>query len=199
LSEVGIFEAEVFEPDQWKPDLPNSAMANLTRRDGYWAAKVVSAFTADGLRVILRQALYQDPRAEQYLLDALLARQARIVAHWFDEVPPLDFFQADANGVSYHDLAVERGFAPVDGNAYRYRLAAVDDDRQGAFGEWTETAATRIPLRDAAGRSLAGVPDTSADRPFLALEVQLNRGGGWTRSTTAYLATASRRIVALDR
>jgi hypothetical protein len=45
LSEVGIFSAEVFEPDGWKPDLPHSGMANLTRRDGYWAAKVISAFT----------------------------------------------------------------------------------------------------------------------------------------------------------
>jgi hypothetical protein len=199
LPEVGIFGAEVFDPAGWKPDLPHSAMANLTRRDGYWAAKVLSAFTADDLRVVLRQGLYQDPRAEDYLLQALRARQAAIVGHWFERVPPLDFFVADARGVAFTDLATSRGFAPAGGTGYRYRLAAVDAERHGTRGPWVTAAACRIELAGADGQTLPGVPRPDAEHPFLVLEVQLDRGRGWSASTIAYLAPASGRIVAVDR
>lgn len=199
LTEVGIFSSEVFDPAGWKPDLPHSAMANLTRRDGYWAAKVLSAFTADDLRVVLRQGLYQDPRAEEYLLRTLLARQRAIVDHWFARVPPLDFFVADARGVAFTDLAAARGFAPAAGARYRCRLAAVDAERRGERGPWLEVAAGRVALADADGRPLPHVPATGPERPFLALELQLDRGGGWSASTTAYLAPRSLRIVAVDR
>ena len=199
LPEVGIFSADVFEPDGWKPDLPHSGMANLTRRDGYWAAKVISAFTADDLRVILRQGCYQDPRAEDYLLQALLARQRAIVEHWFDRVPPLDFFIADERGVTFTDLAASRGFAPAGACAYRYRLSAVDAQRHGEPGPWVTTGECRIPLATADRQPAPGVPRLDGGHPFLALEVQLDRGQGWSASTTAYLAPASRRIVAVDR
>ena len=199
LPEIGIFTAEVFDPAGWKPDLPHSGMANLTRRDGYWAAKVLSAFTADDLRVVLRQGLYQDPAAQEYLLRTLLARRQAIVDHWFARVPPLDFFTADARGVAFTDLAVARGFAPSAGARYRCRLAAVDAERRGERGPWQEVVAGRVELADAGGRLLPHVPVTGPQRPFLALELQLDRGGGWSTSTTACLAPASRRIVAVDR
>ena len=179
-------------------------MANLTRLDGYWAAKIISAFTKENLRIIIRQGDYLDPRSEAYLLTTLLARQEKIVRYWFDRVPPLDFFRPVDGGVDFQDLAVERGFLPVEGTRYRYRLAAVDAQRRPAgWTEWQETTESFIPLPGRPEgqwrRIFAELTSNEVGNPFLAMECQLNRGKGWSSSTTVYRADGSGPIVALDR
>ncbi len=192
LSEVGMLDVETFEPEKWKPDIPHSGMAELTAADGYWAAKILSAFTVDQIRAMVLQGNYQDPKAVDYLVNTLRGRQEKIVRYWFSEVPPLDFFQPAGKTVHYTDLAVTRGFMEGDGVQYRYRLAAVNENRETEeWSEWTESFATEIPLKAA--------PPTTSDHEFLAMECQVNRGRGWSSSTTAYLAPASGRLVAVDR
>ncbi len=192
LDEVGMFDADIFEPEKWKPDLPNSSMANLTAADGYWAAKILSAFTEQQIRTIVNQGQYQNPKAVDFLVETLRLRQEKIVRYWFTEVPPLDFFNVAGNQVVYSDLGVSRGFFPEDDVLYRYRLAAVNGRRESIeWGTWVESAKT--------GFSLDGAPDGDADHPFLAMECQVRRGQQWSASTTAYMALKSRNIVAIDR
>jgi len=192
LDEIGLFEVEIFEPEKWKPDLPHSGMANLTAADGYWAAKVLSGFTVDHIRTMVDEAHYQDPRAAQYLVKTLRGRQEKIVRYWFTQVPPLDFFQVGTNVVRYTDLGVARGFLVGDGVLYRHRLAAVNAGREAnQWTQWSESSTTEILL--------SGAPKTNTDHPFLAMQCQVNRGQGWSSSTTAYLATTFATVVAVDR
>jgi len=192
LEEVGLFEAEYFDPAKWKPDLPNSMMANLNKADGYWAAKIISAFSDNQLRLIVKQGRYQNPMAEDYLVEMLIQRRNKIVRHWFSLVTPLDFFTNGDDGVYFRDLGVDRCLDHGVNVRYRYRLQGVDADRNyQSRGQWQETAVTFIPF--------AGAPGGDGDRPFLALEVQVDRGDGWSSSVTAYRAYASGRIVGLER
>lgn len=192
LAEIGPIDVETFEPEKWKPDLPHCGMANLTAADGYWAAKVLSAFTLDQIKTIVDQGYYQNPGASEYLVNVLRGRQEKIVRYWFNEVPPLDFFQMQGNRVLFSDLGVSRGFISGDGTMYRYRLAATNSQRETLHrGPWVESASSEILLDDA--------PETNTDHPFLALECQVNRGQKWSSSTIAYLAVASGKIVAVDR
>ncbi len=191
LAEVGLFESEVFRPEGWKPDLPQSAMADLTPRDGYWAAKIVSAFTDRQLRLLVEQGLYRDPEAVDHLVRTLGRRRDAIARHWFEMMPPLDFFRPVPQGVVFDDLAATRGLVPPGATRYRYRLGAVDAQRRAvATGPWVETDATFVPLDDQVADPVGA---------FQVVEVQLDRGSGWSRSVTVYRAFASGRIVALDR
>ncbi|MBU8869969.1 MAG: hypothetical protein KOO60_03730 [Gemmatimonadales bacterium] len=204
LDEIGLFDVESFRPGKWKPDLPNSQMANLTRLDGYWAAKIISAFTEDDLRVIVRQGDYQDPRSEEYLVSTLLARQEKIVRYWFELVPPLDFFQPTPEGIWFQDLATKRGFLPLAGTSYRYRLSAVDSQRQGSgWCDWVVTDSSFILLTENPEGNwreiFSRIPGGNLESPFLAIECQVNRGTGWSSLTTVYRAFGSGTIVALDR
>lgn len=202
LDEVGLFDVDTFDPGGWKPDLPHSAMANLTDLDGYWAAKVLSAFTDEDLRLIVRQGHYQNPTAADFLVETLAGRRDKIVRYWFDRVPPLDFFTLTEKGIEFHDLAAERGYASTDESRYRFRLAATDSDRNQRNDGWTswhETPVSLVPLFDGSDRLATDIPRGDADHPFLAVEVQVNRGSGWSRSTVLYGAYASGRLVALDR
>jgi len=192
LEEVGLLDVETFEPAKWKPDLPHSAMANLTRRDGYWAAKIVSSFSDAQLRVLVKQGRYQNPEAVDYLVTTLAGRRDKIVRYWFSEVPPLDYFKLTAAGLGFRDLGVERGYSVASDTRYRVRLAAVDTERSAdEWTDWEEITQPEVDLEDA--------PPSDRGYPFLAVEVQLNRGQGWSKSTTVYLAVASGHVVALDR
>jgi hypothetical protein len=72
-----------------------------------------------------------------------------------------------------------------------------------ASSDWVELDARArvgsllaVELSDPAVASRLPGPDAA---PFLAVECQLSRGEGYGPTTTAYVARASRRVVALER
>jgi hypothetical protein len=204
LSEIGFFDNRWFDPSEWKPYIPNTAFANLTDRDGYWAAKIISAFSSSHLEAIVHEAHYQDPRAANYLVRVLEERRDRIARFWFDRVPPLDFFSLTGEGVTFHDLGVDRRLYPAEVTRYRYRWAAVTEDREAAaWGDWLQTSLPIVPLPtgvESGEDGLDAARSADLDRyPFLALQCQVDRGDGWSQTVTVYLARSSGRIVALER
>ncbi|MFH1842174.1 MAG: hypothetical protein ABIF77_03125, partial [bacterium] len=109
----------------------------------------------------------------------------------FDRVPPLDFFSRQAGILVYHDLGAERGIYPGTTPRYRARFAGCDDSRHAdAWSHWVESMDTVLDLNSATA---------TTDRSFLAVQVQVDRGAGWSSPTTAYLAVASGRVVAVSR
>jgi hypothetical protein len=199
LAEVGLFDVATFAPELWTPDLPHSGMANLTARDGYWAAKIVAAFSDDDLRIIVAQGRYRNPAAEAYMIRTLAERRDRIVRYWFGEVPPLDFFRAEGDRIRCDDLAVARGYAAAGASRYRYRLFAGDAERRRRdVSVWRETDRPAIPLAGPDGVRSAEVPAPDAHHRFLGLEIQVDRGEGWSESTVAWFAH-DLRCVAVDR
>jgi hypothetical protein len=197
LPEIGYLDDRFFDPQEWKPMLPNTAFAHMTDRDGYWAAKIISAFTREHLAAIVAEAHYQDPRAAEFVISALQERARIILREWFVRVPPLDFFRVEDRAIRFHDLGVERGVYPAGRTRYRVRWAAVTAERDpGRWSGWRLQDQTAVPLADLAA-DLQAAP--AARYPFLALACQVDRGEGWSRTTTVYLARASLRVVALER
>lgn len=199
MPEIGYFEAEQFDPMEWKSLQPNAAFANLTERDGYWAAKIISAFRRDQLEAAVAEGKYRNPAAAKYMVDMLEARRDKVTRIWFDRVPPLDFFTWNEGTLRFHDLGAERGIYPGTTPRYRVRLAGCDAERNVAtWSPWKDSTEPSVdlagPATDAPGVS-AGTPS----RPFFALEASVDRGAGWSRSVRLYVARASGRVVALDR
>lgn len=204
VGEVGYFESEYFNPKGFKPLTPNSAFAHLTDRDGYWAAKIISAFTDEQLRAICEQARYRDPRATAYMARVLGERRDIIAREWFTRIAPLDFFRWDGSEVVFHDLGAERGLWEAAESRYRVRAAIVNAERKMvARGEWRALERLAVDLGGAAVAdvaSAAAAPSGSPDyATFLALELQVDRGDGWSDPVVVYLARESGRIVAVER
>src|SRR6185503_10589520 len=188
LEEVGYYESVEFDPQEWKPLNPNAAFANLTHRDGYWAAKIVSAFTNAHIEALVAEGHYRNPDAARW-----------IARYWFDRVPPLDFFTVDRELYRFHDLGVERGLYPEGTSAYRIRLAACDADRKtGAWTPWVEGKRPEFDL-SANGAAETMQRDDPARRPFMVVEAKVSHGGKWSDPVRAYVARASGRVVAVDR
>jgi len=199
LEEIGYLESKEFRPSKWKPLDANGAFANLTDRDGYWAAKIVSAFTDEQLEAAVDEGRYRNPEAAHFVVQMLKERRDKVGRHWFDRVAPLDFFEIDGETLQFHDLGEERGIYPGTTPSYRTRIAAVQADRGGAeWSGWTQVPKPAMDLSVAVTvEPIRSIPEEK--KPFLAVEAQVNRGDGWSPPVTVYISRASGRIVALSR
>jgi len=199
LNEVGYFESEIFEPKAFKPLNPNTAFANLTDRDGYWAAKIISAFTDAHLEAITVEGRFANPEATRWIARVLGERRDKIARYYFDRIPPLDFFVNDDGVIRFHDLGAERGIYPGSSARYRARMAASTAERNhGRWTPWQELVETAVNLDETTDREeIVSLP--IADSPFLALEVQVNRGSKWSSAIPVYVARNSGRVVAVER
>jgi hypothetical protein len=82
LPNIGYIEAANFGPGSWRPDYPNPAFDERTRRDERWGARIVAGMTDDLIRAAVERARYSDPRATDYLTRVLIERRDKIVRHW---------------------------------------------------------------------------------------------------------------------
>jgi hypothetical protein len=198
--EVGYFDSEYFEPDAFRPLQPNSAFANTTKRDAYWGAKIVAAFSDAHIDAIVATGRYREPGAADYVAGVLKTNRDKIARYYFDLVTPLDYFRKRGDRIEFEDLGAKYKVYPGTTAEYRFRCAMVDPDRSvkgDSRTEWTDLAGTVIelgsePVAKALKRADVGYP-------FLALEVQVNRGDDWSETVTAYFSHASGRIIAVNR
>jgi hypothetical protein len=187
LTGVGTIDAEHFHPDRFAPSLPYAPFDEMDRFDAFWAAKIIARFTPAHIRAAVEAGQLSDPRATDYLTRTLIARQRKLVRHWFGLVAPLDRFTAAGDRLCFADLAVEHAIAP-DATGHRYR--AVAHGWGGAATGWrqerTATASGRVcftglqpgPERD--GYLIVRIATTGPRRayPDLQVHLALAPGGG---------------------
>ncbi len=139
--EVGYFDADLFEPQAWKPNYPNLAFERMDESDAYWGAKVVTAFTDETVQRLAESGEYSNSEVTNHIAGVLKRRRDAIGRTWFNKITPLEGFLLSTNGsnyrLSFKDLALERGYAGPDARTYRYwledpdgRLAAVENVTQ---------------------------------------------------------------------
>jgi hypothetical protein len=129
LRGVGAYDAGSFDPAAWKPATQVYLPVRMADRfDSFWSAKILMRFTRDQLRAAVTAGELTDPRAADYLVDTLVARQRATGAYWFRQVNPLDRFAIsplrDGQALCFDDLALAHGLAtPL---ATRYTLTRYD-------------------------------------------------------------------------
>ena len=166
---VGLYEAQVFDPTRWRPNLPNPAFDDAGTLDTYWAASIIAQFGPDHLQAIVEEAGYLEPGAKEWVLRVLLARQFKILRYAFESVLPLDRPTVDGHMLTMVDLAVEANLLLVpDDIRYTWQAFAAD----GTELDRGETASPRAVLTDAAKALRSGWPE----RPFMSVEWQRTDG-----------------------
>lgn len=129
---VARFDAEHFDPGDWKSHYPYVPVERKDRHDAYWAAKIVMSFSPAHIKAAVEQGQYDHPDAVDYLVAVLVGRQRRIGAHWFREVTPLDGFATasrfDGVRLCFRDLLLEHDLALPEEKATRYVVTSYDYD-----------------------------------------------------------------------
>ncbi|MEO5616321.1 MAG: hypothetical protein ABIS67_00975 [Candidatus Eisenbacteria bacterium] len=84
IPSVGTVEAAQFDPDDWRPDYPNSAFDERTERDIRWGARILAGFTDEHIKAAVAAARYSSPQAADYITQVLIQRRDKLLKRWLD-------------------------------------------------------------------------------------------------------------------
>ena len=169
-----------FNPDLWKPRVPNQAFLHARKDDKFWAAQRLTALTTDLLRAAVHAGDFGDPASEEFLVRALVERRDAIARAYLTAVNPIVDPALDGNAtLTFRNAAVDAGVAAAP-ESYRASWSTFDN----TTGETTLIADTTS--RNAQFNAPAGLPDA----PGAFIEVKLSAAGGhlpsWTAPVHAY-------------
>ena len=135
--EIGRFDGDEFEPEDWKPRVPVAALRHARPDDTLWGALRVMAFTDDHIRAAVKTGNFTDPAAEKLLGDILIKRRDKIGRVYYSRINPLVRFELTDAGLAFENPAVKAGFAeaPKQGYQatwYRFNNATAAADQIGS-------------------------------------------------------------------
>jgi hypothetical protein len=109
---VGYLPADDFDPDDFRINRKNPAFMQMTERDAYWGAKVVTSFSNEQIAALVATGGMGEPDAS-YLERALRVRRDIIGRRYLRAVAAVERPETTADGdyVCFHDLAIARGYA----------------------------------------------------------------------------------------
>jgi hypothetical protein len=114
LRGIGRFESKRFVPEQWRSRQPNPAYVRSRPDDTFWGARKLMALSDDLIRAAVKAGKYSDPRAEQFLADALIDRREKIGRAWLTSVNPVIDPALSGDGtLTFGNAAVQYKFAKV--------------------------------------------------------------------------------------
>jgi hypothetical protein len=205
-------ENTAFNPNDWKPRVPNQAFLQARADDKFWAAQKLAAMTTDMLRAAVTAGEFNDPASETVLVTALAERRDAILRAHLTGANPIADPALDEDGtLSFRNAAVDAGVASAP-RGY-HAVWSTFDNATGATRTLGETSATggrmHAPqnLEGATGFVMVSVRSAGAQHPAWERPVDAffqRRDGGWrlvgferlpqtgNASTSASVATTSR-------
>lgn len=183
--EIGRFEAEFFQPDQWRPAYPNPAYKGMLLDDAFWATKILARFSDEAIRTIVRTGEYSDPAAELYLVETLIKRRDKLIAHYYKGINPLDGFSVRGDYLEFENLGQKAGLA--NDAQYEYFWYSFDNQKEKPeiIGE-----------RSVASESRLLIPEDPADFLMARIRTRSQKQRGWENNVDVYLRMGGNPSVA---
>jgi hypothetical protein len=116
-----------FDPELWKPRVPNQAFLHARADDKFWAARKLMALTTAMLRAAVRSGEFGDPASEEFLVRALAERRDAIGRAYLTSINPIVDLVLDAEGrLTFANAAVDADLARAPAG-YRATWALFDN------------------------------------------------------------------------
>jgi hypothetical protein len=108
-----------FDPERWKPRLPNRAFLEARLDDKFWAAQKLVALTTDLIRAAVQAGEFGDTTSEEFLVRALAERRDAIARAYLVGINPIVRPTLSSEGVlAFGNAAVDADVARIP-DAYR--------------------------------------------------------------------------------
>ena len=169
-----------FNPDTWKPRVPNQAFLHARADDKFWAATRLAALTTEMIRAAVRTGEFGDVAAEEFLVHALAERRDAIRSAYLAAVNPISAPALAEPGVlTFKNAAVDADVARMP-RGYRAAWATFDNTTHetALIGE-TSGATTQL-------QAPAGIPRNEG--AFVKVDVSAIGTGyaAWGKPVSAY-------------
>jgi hypothetical protein len=116
-----------FDPELWRPRVPNPAFLQARADDKFWAAQRLVAMTTDMIRAAVRAGQFGDSDAEEFLVRALAERRDAIGRAYLTSVNPIVEPALGRDGVlTFRNAAVDADVAKAP-EGYRVTWATFDN------------------------------------------------------------------------
>jgi hypothetical protein len=194
--EVGRFEGDHFEPEEWKARVPASAVLHARADDTFWAALRVMAFTDEMVRAAVNEGRFGDPVSEKSLADSLIKRRDKIGQVYLTKVNPAHKFAMAGDGaLSFENAAVAAGFAKPPASGYKAAWFRFDN----ATGQTTAIGETASPNERLPAPS--GLPSTDGTFVKISVSGVDPSHPSWAQPVDVYFRRAGGgwRLVGLER
>jgi len=176
-----------FNPDLWRPRVPNQAFLHARADDKFWAARKLAAMSTDLIAAAVDAGAFGDPKSEAFLVRALAQRRDAIIRAYLTAVNPV----ADpivADGVlTFANVAVDADVARAP-QAYHAVWSSFDNATHAArrIAETSSRTTTvdvpkGLPTVDGSFIQVA-LSATDAEQPAWGLPVHAYfrlRNGAW--------------------
>lgn len=134
-----------FNPERWRPRVPNQAFVRARPDDKFWAASKLAAISDDMIRAAVHTGEFGRAEAERFLATALIERRQAILGIYLTAINPISAPVLDASGrLTFTNVAVDAGVAAPP-NSYRAAWFAFDNTT-GESRPIAETSAATPPL-----------------------------------------------------
>ncbi|MBA3818122.1 MAG: hypothetical protein H0X17_04475 [Deltaproteobacteria bacterium] len=189
---VGLYDPKHYDPGLFRANSQWWPVQDADRFDAFWGAKLLIRFTREQLAAIVEQAGYTDPRASQYMLDALVERQRKTARYWFDQVSAVDQFRVEPQGLCFDDLTLRYDLRRV---ATRYHVEAFDHDGRA-------TGFQQIVPAGPGGRACTTVTPSGSPDGYTIVRLRVQRNAQLQSPVVVHLArdaAGSLRVIGIRR
>jgi hypothetical protein len=184
--EVGLFTAEAYEPEEWRPRVPVAALLRIRPDDELWATLRVMAFTDEHIRAAVKAGQFTDPAAEKLLSDVLIQRRNKIGLAYYVKVNPLTRFAFDGSALTFENPAVRSGLIDAPKGGYTATWARFDNQTGQAQPVGAATAATTERLQ-----APAGIPTGAGAYLKVSIAAVEPASPAWAKPVDVYFRSTS--------
>ncbi len=185
---LGPFEATIFDPARWSPNVPNPAFDEATPDDVFWGGQLLARFTRELVGAMVDAADYQDPDIRDVVVERLMIRRAVTLEWAFSGYTALDRPRIEQGALRLTDL---------------HRLGGLVDEGPFAYSvRWDDVVIEEGTVREPVVPLAAVVAAAKRQRgfenePFLTVTFALGERG----ATRVHLRVSGERVlpVALER
>jgi hypothetical protein len=102
-----------FNPDGWRPRVPNQAFVRARADDKFWAAQRLAGLSEAMIRAAVAAGQFGDAAGEAFLVRALMERRQAILRAYLPAINPISAPALDgAERLMFSNAAVDAGVAP---------------------------------------------------------------------------------------